>query len=160
MKKLLLLTTLAAAIFSLNAADVSTNASAGLGGLISGRAKINSVFVLNSTTNSILVHLFDAPGSTTTYTNAAYTVIAQSSPSSTVTTYTNIFGTVENWTNTAITSASSSISAATNTYPKLVTFDIAGSSSATWTPSSPVYTVLGLLSSNSAAVTINVNYNR
>lgn len=161
MKKLILIAvSLLLVQLSALAADISTNASAGIGGLVTGRVKVNSVTVFNSSGGTALVHLFDAPGGSTTYTNAAYTVKSVSSPSSTVTTYTNIFGTVENWTNSAVTTSTTSVDASTNNYPKLVQFSIANGSSATWTPSSPVYTALGLIASNSAAVTINLNYNR
>lgn len=167
MKMVLLLRFLVVALTMLfalpnRAVDFSTNAAAGVAPLIQGRVKINQVTVFNSTTNTILVHLFDMPvnSSTTTYSYSSYIVTNNATPSSIVTTYTNVFGTVENWTNTATTLTATTIAAATNSYPKLVQFSIAGSGSATWTPSSPTYSALGLVASNGAAATININYSR
>lgn len=163
--KLFSVALLALFMFSSLAVDFSTNAAAGLAGLVSGKIKINSIYVNNATTNAVLVHIYDSPvgsGATlsTTYTNASYTVIGNSSPSSVVTTYTNVFGTVENWTNTVVTNLTTTVSAATNNYPKLVQINIAASSAATWTPSAATYTSFGLMASNGAAVTFQVNYNR
>lgn len=144
------------------AASVSTNASAGIGPLVAGRVKINDVTVINNTTNIALVHLFDSPGTVTnlTYTVNSYTVASVIGPTNQVTTYTNIFGTIENWTNSTVVNATTTVAANTNSYPKIVTFYVAASGTATWTPSGPTYTALGVVSSNSQAVTINLNYNR
>lgn len=143
------------------AADQTTAAGAGKTSLLTGKTKVNSISVYNGSGGAALVHIFDAPGTSVVYTNAAYTVVGNTVPAASVTTYTNIFGTVENWTNSAVTTATTTTSSSTSVaYPKLVQFSIADGATATFTPSSPTYTSFGLLASNTAAVTIQLNYNR
>lgn len=159
---LVLILAVCASVVAPKSADLSTNASAGIGPLIAGKVQISDITIFNNSAGIALVHLYDAPGNRTnlSYITTAYTVNGVTGPTSIVTTYTNVFGTVENWTNSALSNVIVTNAAATNTYPRIVSFQIATNASARWVPSSPTFTSLGLISSNSAAVVINVNYNR
>lgn len=159
MKKFILLTALLLGLTT-QAATLSTNATAGIKIIQQGQFKINSLSVVNATTNTVYVSLVDCPTNVLTFLTAQYTNVIRGAAAQVVTTYTNVFGTVEHWTNTAIANTTTTIAANTNNYSQLVFFAIPASTTSSLTPTSPLYTTYGLTSSNTAAVTISLDYSK
>lgn len=144
-----------------HAALLSTNLSAGILNVQTGNQKINQIIVANATTNTASVYIYDAPATSLLWTNAAYNTRTLTGPTSVVTTYTNVFGAVETWTNSVLSTTTATVAAsATNAWPGLVVLSVPASSTTTYTPSSSVYALRGLLVTNTQTISLTVDYSR
>lgn len=142
----------ATAAFNISAAGVTNN-------LLSVAANIQSITFVNATTNAVGVKLYDAPGYSATYTNAAYVTVGWTA-STVITTNVNILGATNYWTNSVVVQASTTNAANTAAVYRVVAdLSIPASTTTSWEPVSPIYVGYGLLLTNGAAISGTVTYN-
>lgn len=151
MKKLLLVLGLFA--FTFASAQAATTAQALSGAatnsVVGSAVKVNSIVVANGGTNVLYLTVFDAPSTTLTYTNGAFTSYSQSL-SNYVTAYTNVLGISESWTNRVVVFATNTTAAATNNFNTMLTLVVPAGTTQTYTPVSTFVATRGVLLTNSA----------
>lgn len=163
MKKLLNILGLALALLFSGAsygATASLAAAANINQLVPLPAKINSISITASTTNNVTLTFYDAPYTNLTYVVSSYTLNVLSAPTNYVNVYTNVYGTVERWTNTVIRSTATTVAASTNTFPLLFQMVVPTNSTATYTPTTRLFTAYGLTVTNNQPATIVVDYSQ
>lgn len=156
-KKLLLIGLLAVGLMpTVNATIVSTNvAAAGKFVLLSSGGKVIDYITVVSVGTNGLFYLYDWNSTTTTYTNAAYSYKYPTN-STVVTTFIGPTGMTNNYTNSVMTWATNSISAATNSLTPISAF--AGPADVVATIPDTLILTKGLVISNTAAATVIVSY--
>jgi hypothetical protein len=148
--------------FATYASSLSTNLPAG-GGLFQlqpGYQKINAFTLVNATATNALFYVIDAPSTLTTWTNGVYVTQAYSAPANTVTTYTNIFGNVENITNLSTTITITTNAAGPVNYSQVLAISVPASNSVSVTAPSGTYLFRGLLVTNNTALSVTVDYSK
>jgi hypothetical protein len=126
--------------------------------LIGRGAKIADIVFSNGATNAITVTFTDSPTNTLTYVTSAYTNNLVTT-GTTVVTYTNILGVVQNMTNTTQTTTLSVQGALTNNYRTFLIQTVPASGSVTYRPSAAQPVVFGLAGSSTATnVTATITY--
>lgn len=132
--------------------------------LLSQPVQIASVTVANATGVTATVCLVDSSSKTSgpngnglTYTRAAFTTTT-SYTTNMVTDYTNINGVATSVTNSALYTLTSTTAATTNNYRVINTIVVPANTTLTWTPVNGAYANNGVLSTNSAAVTVTTSY--
>lgn len=121
-------------------------------------ASIAQIVFANAAGSAVTVTLTDSPTNTTTYVTSAYTNNVVTT-GSTVTTYTNILGVVQNMTNTTQTTTLSVQGALTNNYRTFLTVVVPANGTVTWQPTIPQPVVFGLaVASGATNVTATIQY--
>ncbi len=146
---------------ALSAANAVVSPSgASTNSIISSNAvNITQVTVANSSTNTLLVRLVDAPSTSLTWTNASY-IGTFAYTTNIVTTFTNFTGVVQNQTNSYLYTYTNTVAANTNSYNTLVVLTVPASETLIWTPSggNGINANFGVLSTNNQACAITVQY--
>lgn len=132
--------------------------------ILSQPVMLTSVSVANATGVTATVCLVDSNSKTSgpnsngmTYTRAAFTT-RTSYATNYVTDYTNINGVVTSVTNAANYTLESTTPATTNSYRVINTIIVPANTTLTWTPVNGAYANYGVVSTNSAAVTVTTAY--
>ena len=160
MKKILVFLISFITTISVSGATASFNitAAATTNNVLSAAALVQGATFVNAETNAVTVTIYDAPGYSATYTNAAYVTRGWTS-SNLVSTITNILGVVQTWTNSVVVQTSTTNAANTAAvYRVLATLSVPASTTTVWEPVSPLYAGYGLLLTNGAAVSGTISY--
>jgi len=161
MKKFLsILTALAVSYVSFAAVVTYSPAGSSAGTSILGSQPvvINRIDVANATANTATITFIDAPGSTLTFTTAAYTNRLTYS-TNIVTSWTAITGVTYTETNNVVYTIPNTVAAATNSFRALTTLTVPANSTASWIPTGfSGYAAFGLAATNNIALTATINY--
>lgn len=157
-RRMTLMSLLFVSVLSLKAATISTNLSTGLNLLLLGAGQVGQLSLYTTNGPGATVYLIDSPTNQISTTNNGTSVSVSRYNTNVVTTYTNFFGNIENWTNTTTVTLYTTNSVVTNNYPVLGTFLLVSNVPQTITYSSSQPFVRGVLITNTAPVTILFQY--
>lgn len=157
MKKFLSLVSALLLVGSSFAVDqVNTLTSATTSNLISGAVQITSLEVINNNpSNSATVLFYDAPSTSVTWTNGAFTAWA-SYVTNLISYSTSYYGVITTNTNRVTYKYASTTAAASQSYKLLKSVTVGVGASYTWEPIGGVFTSYGLTATNNQTnITIN-----
>lgn len=161
MTKLMVIAALLLASVAFSAAKAATATAtvttASTNSLITVGARIQSYVVANSSAATCTIKFFDAPSTSLTYTNPAYTNYV-SYTTNIVTSYVTYSGVTNSLTNSGLYSYSSTVAAATNNYRTIVTLTVPAGETVTYTPTDGTLVSFGLTSTNSTNAAITITY--
>lgn len=140
-----------AAQISESISGASTNSHLTVGGAVT------KITVANSSGATATLQLFDAPSTSLTYVIAAHTNVSRSVSTITNTVVTRN-GATNTWTYDVLSETESITAASTNNYRSLVILTVPNGETFTYTPSSPVVALQGILSTNSTNVDLTIDY--
>lgn len=160
MKKIISIIALTVLGINLQAAVISSNFTANINQVVPAPARINKITATSTSTNIAVLTFYDAPYTNLTFVTAAYSYVLISAPGTYVDTYTNVFGTVEHWTNTVVRSTLTTNAAATNTYPVMFQMVIPTNTTSSFTPTTRLFTGYGLTVTNNMPANIFVDYSQ
>lgn len=164
MKKLIsLIALLGLFTYNTQAQTITTvNATAeGLNSIITNGARILSVTLTASSTNTAFVRFVDSYATNLTYTLSSYTNFITYA-TNIVSVYTTPAGVSQTNTNSGVYTVKQTVAASTNNYPTITTMSAGTNATVTWTPTtgnaSGQMIMRGLTATNDNACTITVRY--
>jgi len=150
---------IALSIFSVVAETATYNPTATTAVSVLQRgARIAQITFANAATNAVTLTFYDAPTNVLTYVIGPYTNQVVS-VSSVVTTFTNLYGVTQNWTNSTYVTTATPAAQTTNNYRTVLTQLVPASSTVTYTPPLGNYVGFGLAAATTATnVIATINY--
>ncbi|MDO8335173.1 MAG: hypothetical protein Q7T74_00095 [Candidatus Saccharibacteria bacterium] len=159
-KQLIMITSLILALaFNANAQITTTVSPTGAStnSIVANSARILSITVTASATNTATVRFVDSGTTNLTYTIGSYT--------NTITYATNIVssfvtftGVTNNTTNAGVYTVVNTVAASTNSYPTITTIAAGANATVTWTPAPGQIVIRGVTSTNDLPADITIRY--
>lgn len=136
---------------------VSSPSGASTNNLLASGAAITQVSIANSSGGAVSIRLLDAPSTDLTYTIGAYTNVTRSVVSVT-NSYTDRFGNSQSSVGNMVRTTESVTAASTNDYRSLIILTVPNGETFTYTPTTPVVALQGILLTNQDAVDVTIQY--